>query len=90
MKIDFSKIKINVLSKQQSEKSIQEYKVFYKTHLTNVKNREEVLMKLNSLNTKIRQIEPKTVAMVSDLKITSIESEIFELLNNHFSPLLSD
>ncbi|HLU85070.1 MAG TPA: hypothetical protein VKZ45_06330 [Vicingaceae bacterium] len=82
--IDLSKITIGVLAQQQLEKKISEYKIFYKTHLTNVKNRNEALNKLYPICVKYQKTEPKT-AFYTDKEKISLEVETEEVLKKYFS-----
>ncbi len=83
--IDFTKIATEVLAKQQLEKKIAEYKIFYKTHLTSVKNRNEALNKLYPICIKYQKTEPKTALYVDKERI-SIEVEAEEIIKKYFSP----
>lgn len=83
-KLDLSKIKINVLSKNDAEIRINEYKIFYKTHLLKISNRDEVLGKLLVLLTKFKKTDPKTT-LVLDNHIVEIEKEVKEIINKYFN-----
>lgn len=84
--LDLTKrIVTEVLAKQQLEKKIAEYKIFYKTYLTGVKNRGEALNKLYPLCIKYQKTEPKTYYYVDKERI-SLETEAEGLIKKYFSP----
>ncbi len=84
-KLDLTKIAETVLSQQQIERKITEYKVFYKTYLTTVKNREEVLNKLYRLCTDFQRTKP-TGAFSVKSETAALEREAEKTLKEHFNP----
>lgn len=85
MNVDFSNIAKTVLSQQQFEKKINEYKVFYKSHLATIKNREEALNKLYPICVKFQKTEPKT-PFHTEPDRTALQTEAETTLKNYFSP----
>lgn len=85
MKIDLSNIVKTVLSQQQTEEKIGEYKYFYKTHLTTVQNRNEVLNRLNLLCVKFQKTEPRS-PFITDPERTALQTDTIETLKKYFSP----
>lgn len=81
-----SKIANKILAQQPSEKKIEEYKIFFKTHLINVKQRNEVLNKLYPLCVNFHKTEPKTSFYVQNKERIALEVEADEILKKYFSP----
>jgi len=86
-KLDFTNIITDVSAKQQLEKKIAEYKIFYKTHLIGIKNRNEALNKLYPLCIKYQKTEPK-MAFYADKERISLEVEVEEIIKKYFSPAI--
>lgn len=82
--IDTSKIATTVLAQQKSEKNITEYKLFYRTHLKNVKDRSSVLSQLYSLCIQFQKTPPKS-AFMTDPNKYKLESEAETVLKKHFT-----
>ncbi|SFC94461.1 hypothetical protein SAMN05421780_11366 [Flexibacter flexilis DSM 6793] len=81
--LDFSKIASKVLT-QQLETQIKEYKVFYKTHLRNVKDRQLVLSQLDNLCIRFQKISQK-IDFLSDPERYKLEEETEKLLKKYFN-----
>jgi len=82
--LDFSKIATNILAQQQLERQIKDYKVFYKTHLRNVKDRQIVLSQLYNLCIRFQKSSPRT-AFISDPDRHKLEVETETLLKKYFN-----
>lgn len=82
-KINLQKIEQATIHYNEFEKSIEEYKVFYKTHLIKIKNRSEILPKLYSLSLKFYKIEPAKAHFLNT-ELLHLKAEAQEFIENYF------
>lgn len=82
--------KINLQKKEQAtihinelEKAIEEYKLFYTTHLIKIKNRNEIIPKLYSLSLKFFKIEPAKAHFLNT-ELLHLKAEAEEFIENYF------
>lgn len=83
-KLEISKIAPTILDQIELETNISEYKIFYKTHLFNIKDRALVLSELYDLCIRFQKITPKTFFLV-DQERNKIDSEAEKILKKYFS-----
>ncbi len=81
---DLTNIADTVLSQQEPEKKITEYKIFYKTHLTRIANREKILNKLIPFCVELQKSGPKNAFLTTSERST-LEREAEETLKKYFS-----
>lgn len=82
--LDTSKIATAILAQNKLEANIIDYKIFYKTHLLNIKDRSSVLSQLSSLCIKFQKTTPK-MPFLTDPERYKLESETEATLKKHFS-----
>jgi len=82
--LDISKIAATILAQNKLETNINEYKVFYKSHLMNVKDRSSVFSQLYSLIIRFRKITLKT-PLLSDPVRDKLEADTKIVLKKYFS-----
>ena len=82
-KINFKKIAAKIISVQPSEKNINDCKIFYKTYLINLKQREEILTQLYQYCLRFQNIK-FTSAFFLDKEGILLEREISAFLSMHF------
>lgn len=83
IKLNTSKLRAKILSKQQSEKNILEYKIFYKTHFLRIKQRDEILKKLYNICERYKKTQPDSFYIDEDKK--QLESEIQHFFSEYFT-----
>lgn len=79
-----SKIAQQVLAQQQIEKRVNEYKVFYKTHLIQISNRQEILQKLYPICLKFQKLKPPQMLVSQEQYTLMTETEA--ILKKYFKP----
>ena len=77
--LDFSKIATKVIAQQQFERNIEGYKIFFKPHLTTVKNRQEALSKLYPICLKFQNTKAKS-PFITDKETFALKDEAEEIL----------
>jgi hypothetical protein len=82
--LDISKIATIILAQNKLETNIKEYKVFYKTHLLNIKDRSSVLSQLYNLCIRFQKTTPKT-PFLSDPDRYKLEAETETTIKKYFS-----
>src|SRR5574337_444968 len=74
-----------VKAQQELEKKIVEYKIFYKTHLSKVTNRDELLNRLIPLCSDLQKSGPQ-MALLFTSERSTLEQEIEKTLNQYLGP----
>jgi len=82
-KVDFFELAQNILARQQSEKQITDYKVFYKTYLKGIKNRSNALNALYPICERFRRIAPKS-AFSNSTTWAKLEADTESVLKRYF------
>ena len=83
-KINFSKIATKIITEKSDEKKIIEYKEFYKSHLSEIKNKENIMQQLKSLCSDFFSYKFQTVFMQDPIRI-NLRLKAQNFLQDNFS-----